>query len=42
LAALAAKQSWLNNGAEVFITDIAPDISFDGTQFAIEYRRGSL
>ena len=42
LAALAAKQSWLNNGAEVFITDIDRNISFDGTQFAIEYRRGRM
>ena len=42
LAALAAKQSWMNGGAEVFITDIARDISFDGTQFAVEYRRARL
>ena len=42
LTALAAKQSWLNNGAEVFITDIDRNISFDGTQFAIEYRRGRM
>ena len=42
LAALAAKQSWMNNGAEVFITDIAKDISYDGTQFAIEYRRARM
>lgn len=42
LTALAAKQSWLNNGAEVFITDIAKDISYDGGQFAREYRRARL
>lgn len=42
LAALAAKQSWMNGGTEVFITDIARDISFDGTQFAVEYRRARL
>lgn len=42
LAALAAKQSWMNNGAEVFITDIDRNISFDGTQFADEYRRARL
>ncbi len=42
LTALAAKQSWLNNGAEVFISDIAKDTSYDGTQFAIEYRRARL
>ena len=39
LTALAAKQSWQNNGAEVFITDIEKNISYDGTQFATEYRR---
>lgn len=39
LTALAAKQSWLNNGAEVFITDIDKNINYDGTQFATEYRR---
>ena len=42
LAALAAKQSWLNGGAEVFITDIDKNISYDGTQFATEYRRARL
>ena len=42
LAALAAKQSWLNNGAEVFITDIDKNISYDGTQFAAEYRRARM
>ena len=42
LTALAAKQSWLNNGAEVFITDIDKNISYDGTQFALEYRRARM
>ena len=42
LAALATKQSWMNNGREIFITDIASDIGFDGTQFAAEYRRSRL
>ena len=42
LTALAAKQSWLSNGAEIFITDIAKNISYDGTQFATEYRRARL
>jgi hypothetical protein len=40
LTALAARQSWLNNGAEVFLTDLREDDKgYDGTQFAIEYRR---
>ncbi|MBO5766827.1 MAG: hypothetical protein J6S24_11095, partial [Lentisphaeria bacterium] len=30
------------NGAEIFITDIAKNISSDGTQFATEYRRARL
>ena len=42
LTALAAKQSWLNNGAEVFIADIDKNISYDGTQFAAEYRRARM
>lgn len=43
LAALAAKQSWLNNGAEVFLDDLGLDSpSYDGTQFALEYRRARL
>ena len=42
LTALAAKQSWLNNGAEIFISDIDKNISYDGTQFATEYRRARL
>jgi len=40
LAAMAARQSWLNNGAEVFLSDLRQDDSgYDGTQFAVEYRR---
>lgn len=42
LTALAAKQSWQNNGAEVFITDIEKNINYDGTQFATEYRRARM
>ena len=42
LTALAAKQSWVNNGAEVFIADIDKSISYDGTQFAAEYRRARM
>ena len=42
LTALAAKQSWMNNGSEVFITDIDKNTSYDGTQFAAEYRRARL
>lgn len=40
LTALAARTSWLNNGAEVFLTDLRQDdAGYDGTQFALEYRR---
>ncbi len=43
LTALAARQSWLNNGAEVFLTDLRQDDSgYDGTQFALEYRRARM
>jgi len=43
LAALAARQSWMNNGAEVFLTDLrSDDPGYDGTQFAREYRRTRL
>jgi hypothetical protein len=43
LAALAARQSWLNNGQEVFITDLREDDpGYDGTQFALEYRRARI
>ena len=43
LAALAARQSWLRNGAEVFLTDLSlDDTGYDGTQFAVEYARARL
>ena len=43
LAALAARQSWLNNGSEVFLTDLQHnDPGYDGTQFALEYRRARM
>jgi Oxidoreductase family, NAD-binding Rossmann fold len=43
LAALAARQSWLNNGAEVFLTDLRlDDPGYDGDQFALEYRRARM
>ncbi len=43
LTAIAARMSWLNNGAEIFLTDLrADDPGYDGTQFAIEYRRARL
>ncbi len=43
LAALAARQSWQRNGAEVFLTDLRLDEpGYDGQQFATEYRRARL
>jgi Oxidoreductase family, NAD-binding Rossmann fold len=43
LAALAGKQSWLNNGQEIFLTDLGLDsATYDGTQFANEYRLQSI
>ena len=43
LAALAARQSWLNNGQTVFITDLRQDDpGYDGTVFASEYLRARL
>ena len=43
LAAMAARISWLNHGQKVFLTDLRQDDSgFDGTQFALEYRRSRL
>lgn len=43
LAALAARQSWMNNGQEIFITDLrSDDPGYDGTQFAGEYRRARM
>ena len=43
LAALAARQSWLRGGAEVFLTDLAlDDPGYDGARFAAEYARKRL
>ncbi len=43
LAALAARQSWLNGGQKVFLTDLRhDDPGYDGTAFAREYRRSRL
>jgi hypothetical protein len=43
LAAIAARQSWLNNGQKVFLTDLRQDDpGYDGDQFAREYRRARL
>ena len=38
LAALAARQSWLNGDCEVKIADIAEDIAYDGYAFEKEYQ----
>jgi hypothetical protein len=43
LAAMAARVSWLNNGQKVFLTDLrSDDPGYDGTQFALEYRRARM
>jgi hypothetical protein len=43
LAAMAARQSWMNNGQKVFLTDLRGDMDgYDGNQFAREYRRARL
>jgi hypothetical protein len=43
LAALAARQSWQQNGAEIQLSDLRlDDPGFDGRQFAEEYRRARL
>ena len=39
LAALAARQSWLNEDREIFLADLADDSGFDGVAFAAEYRK---
>lgn len=40
LAAMAARVSWLNNGQQVFLTDLCEKMAgYDGNQFAREYRR---
>lgn len=41
--ALAARMSWMNNGQEIFLTDLRSDgEGYDGNQFAIEYRRSRM
>ena len=43
LAALAARMSWMNHGREVFLDDLTlDDPGYDGTQFALEYRRARI
>jgi hypothetical protein len=43
LAALAARTSWMNQGCEVFIDDLrVDDPGYDGTQFALGYRRARM
>jgi hypothetical protein len=41
--AMAARQSWMNNGQKVFLTDLHQDMKgYDGSQFAREYRRSRI
>lgn len=44
MAALAAKKSWREGGSEVFLSDlgVTGDLSYDGTMFALEYRRARM
>jgi Oxidoreductase family, NAD-binding Rossmann fold len=43
LAALAARMSWMDHGREVFIDDLRlDDPGYDGTQFALGYRRARM
>ena len=43
LAALAARQSWLRKGAEVSLQDLPEDDpGYDGTEFALAYRRARM
>jgi hypothetical protein len=43
LAALAARQSWLRQGAEVSLQDLPEDDpGYDGTEFALAYRRARM
>ena len=43
LAAMAARQSWLNGGQVVNLSDLRhDDAGYDGTQFALGYRRARL
>ncbi|MCK5844253.1 MAG: Gfo/Idh/MocA family oxidoreductase [Victivallales bacterium] len=40
LAAIAARESWMNNGRKVFLSDLRlDDPGYDGAMFAAEYRR---
>ena len=42
-AAMAARISWQDNGRKVFLTDLRhDDAGYDGTQFALEYRRARM
>jgi hypothetical protein len=42
-AAIAALQSWTNNGQKFFLTDLHQDMKgYDGSQFAREYRRSRI
>jgi hypothetical protein len=43
LTAMAARISWQNGGGEIFLTDLRQDdAGYDGTQFAMEYRRSRM
>jgi Oxidoreductase family, NAD-binding Rossmann fold len=43
LAALAARQSWLHQGAEITLRNLpADDPGYDGTEFALAYRRARM
>jgi hypothetical protein len=43
LVALAARQSWLHQGAEVRLTDLpTEDPGYDGTEFALAYRQSRM
>ena len=43
LIAVAARESWRGGGGEVFLTDLRQDDpGYDGTQFAIGYRRARM
>jgi hypothetical protein len=43
LTALAARQSWLHQGAEVLLEDLrVEDPGYDGSEFALAYRRSRM
>ncbi len=43
LAAMAARISWMNNGQKVFLSDLRlDDPGYDGTEFALSYRRARM